>query len=163
MSAPAAPDTAEHELALWEQLERLQTEVARTLDRTLEREHGLTVHGFELLDAIASAPTRRLRMSELAARTLLTPSGVTRLVARLERDGVVQRVDCREDGRVTYAQLTEAGSAKLDAARETHRAAVHALLLERFSVDDLRELRHALERARPPETGLGVDQPPSAV
>ncbi len=144
MLSPPVTDTAEQELEVWAELEQVHATVARALDRALEREHGLSLHAFELLDAIASAPAQRRRMSELAARVPLTASGVTRLVARLERDGLVGRVDCPEDGRVTYAHLTEAGHAKLHAAAATHRAAVRYLLHDRFADETVCELRRLL-------------------
>lgn len=148
MLSPPVTDTAAQELEVWAELGQIHAAVARALDRALEREHGLSLHAFGLLDAIASAPGQRRRMSELAARVQLTASGVTRLVARLERGGLVERVNCPEDGRVTYAHLTDAGHAKLHAAAETHSAAVRDLLHDRFAEETVCELRRLLHGTR---------------
>jgi DNA-binding MarR family transcriptional regulator len=148
MLSPPARDTAGQELEVWAALEHVQATIARALDRALERKHGLSLHGFELLEAAGSAPAQRLRMSELAARLPLTASGVTRLVARLERDGLVARVDCPEDGRVTYAQLSGPGRAMLHAAAETHNAILRDLLHQHFPEDSIRELGRSLHGTR---------------
>jgi DNA-binding MarR family transcriptional regulator len=71
---------------------------------------------------------------------LLSPSGVTRLVDRLQREGLVGRERCPEDGRGYYAVLTDAGGRRLQQARATHLAGVRRLFLDRLGDDDLRRL-----------------------
>jgi len=73
-----------------------------------------------------------LRMSELAAAVLLTPSGLTRLMDRLERRDLVERSKCPSDARGFYAVLTEAGVRRLDEARPTHLEGVRRLFLDRL-------------------------------
>ena len=79
-------------------------------------------------------------MSDLSRSVLLSPSGVTRLVDRLEREGLVDRERCPEDGRGYYAVLTDAGDRRLQEARATHLAGVRRLFLDRLGDDDLRRL-----------------------
>lgn len=148
MPSPPGPHAAEPELEVWAELEQVHAGLARGLDRVLAREHDLSLHEFELLDAVGSAPAQRLRMSELAARVPLTASGLTRMVARLARDGLVARVECSVDGRVTYVQLTDAGRARLHAAAETHAVAVGDLLHRLFPPEAVLGLRRLLRGAR---------------
>jgi DNA-binding MarR family transcriptional regulator len=134
------------EVALWEEFDLAHRSVVRQLDRVLEREHDLSLHGFELLSALASATgtAKRLRMSDLAARLQLTPSGVTRLVERLEADGSVTRLRDDADRRVVHAQLTTRGAARVTAVAETYGVTVRALLSEYFSDGERHDLGHAL-------------------
>jgi DNA-binding MarR family transcriptional regulator len=111
-----------------------------------------SLHGSELLRTLASATAKRLRMSDLAARLTLTPSGVTRLVERLEADGSVTRLRDDADRRVVHAHLTARGTARLVAGAETYSATIRALLSERFSDEELHHLSRAL---RMPSTTTG--------
>jgi len=131
-------------VALWEEFDLVHRSVGRQLDRAIQREYGLSVHGFELLRALTSTTARRLRMSDLAPRLDLTPSGVTRLVERLEGDGSVARLREDADRRVVHAQLTTRGAARLAAVAETYGVTVRALLSERFSDGELHGLSQAL-------------------
>jgi len=81
-----------------------------------------------------------MRMGELAESVLLTLSGVTRLVGRLEREGLVRREPCPEDRRGAYAILTEAGIDRLGEAHPTHLSGVHRLFLEHFSKVELKTM-----------------------
>ena len=87
-------------------------------------------------------------MCELADSVLLSRSGVTRLVDRLERDGLLAREDCAADARGAFAVLTGAGEQLLAQARETHVEGIHRHFLSRFSDDELQALDALLERFR---------------
>src|SRR3984885_2012123 len=87
--------------------------ILRALDAELVAEHGLTTRDYEVLLYLAQADGRHLPMSALAERTMLTRSGITRLVDGLVADGFIERVSCPKDARVSYAQLTDEGLAKL--------------------------------------------------
>jgi DNA-binding MarR family transcriptional regulator len=93
-----------------------------------------------------------MRMSEIADSVLLSRSGVTRLVDRLERDGLVERIPCEDDARGQYAVLTERGREAFDAARATHLAGVRHRFLEQFECDDLRRMAGYWERLVPGAT-----------
>jgi DNA-binding MarR family transcriptional regulator len=84
---------------------------------------------------------------------MLKPSGITRLLEGLERCGYVERASCEADARVSYAQLTDAGEAKLDEAAETHVAGIRNFFRDRFSAEELGALGGLLERvpADPPD------------
>jgi DNA-binding MarR family transcriptional regulator len=105
----------------------------RRLEAELEAEHGLTLPAYEVLAHLSEAPDQRLRMSELAKHAILTPSGLTRLVDKLSRDGLVQRQRCGADARVVYAVLTGAGMDRLVAAYPTHVRGVREHFLDWLS------------------------------
>ena len=117
------------------------------LDAELSAAHDLPLRSYEVLLLLEDAPQRRLRMSDLSRSVLLSPSGVTRLVDRLEREGLVTRERCAEDGRGYYAVLTEAGDRRLQEARATHLAGVRRLFLDKLDDDDLRQLADVLGAA----------------
>ena len=73
------------------------------LDAELEREHGLPLTSYEVLMYLGDAPAGKLRMGELADRLLLSRSGITRLVDRLVRQGLIERERCKDDGRGYFA------------------------------------------------------------
>jgi DNA-binding MarR family transcriptional regulator len=137
------------ELAAWRGFLRVHAALVRELDRELEMEHGLPLSHYEVLLYLHNAPGHRMRMSELASSVLLSQSGITRLVDRLERDGLVVREACPEDRRGLNARITEAGQRRLADARPTHRAGVHARFLSHFDEDELRALGEAWERLKP--------------
>lgn len=118
---------------------RVHSALTKALDAQLEAAHGLPLSSYEVLLFLADAPGQKMRMSELAESILLSRSGLTRLVDRLERDGLIARQTCAQDARGSYAKLTPAGAQKLAAARDTHLAGVRALFLEHLG-DEEQEL-----------------------
>ena len=124
------------ELAAWRGMLRVHAEVTNELDTQMRAEHGLPVSSYEVLMFLADAPERRLRMAEIADRVLLSRSGLTRLVDRLVELGYVTRCAVEGDGRGAYAELTETGLQKLEAARRTHREGVRRHFLERLTPTD---------------------------
>lgn len=104
----------------WVAFLRAHAAVSRALEAELEAEQSMSLADYEALMQLAHADGRRLRMSELADRMILTRSGISRLVDRLEAAGDVERVACSTDARGAYAALTEAGYTRLQAASPTH-------------------------------------------
>lgn len=139
-------DLDQLELHAWRGFLRAHAEIVGHLDEELQTEHGLALTSYEVLLHLAEAPGKRLRMSELATSLLLSQSGVTRLVDRLERDGLVRRERCEEDGRGFFAVLTPAGLARFEAARPTHLAGVRRRFLDQLSDGEQRSLRTAWKR-----------------
>jgi DNA-binding MarR family transcriptional regulator len=119
---------------------RAHAELTRALDADLAREHKLPLSSYEVLLFLADAPEGRMRMSDLAESVLLSRSGLTRLVDRLEREGLLKRERCESDARGLFAEITPAGRELFDAARRTHLDGVRAIFLDRFSRDELRTL-----------------------
>ena len=119
---------------------RAHAGLSRALDADLIREHKLPLSSYEVLLFLADAPEGRMRMSDLAESVLLSRSGLTRLVDRLEREGLLKRERCESDARGLFAEITPAGRELFDAARRTHLDGVRARFLDRFSRDELRTL-----------------------
>jgi DNA-binding MarR family transcriptional regulator len=134
------------ELGAWRGMLRVHAELTKALDAELTEAHGLALSSYEVLLFLSDAPEGRMRMSELADSVLLSRSGLTRLVDRLERSGLLERVQCDEDARGYFAQITPEGREKFDAARRTHLDGVRRLFLSRFSREELRELGGLWER-----------------
>ena len=137
------------ELGAWRGLLRVHTALVRELDAELDAVHGLPLTSYDVLIYLQSAPGKRLRMAELADSVLLSRSGVTRLVDRLERDGLIVRDTCTSDGRGCFAVLTDAGEEVLARARPTHLDGVRQRFLRHFSEAELLQLAHFWERVRP--------------
>jgi DNA-binding MarR family transcriptional regulator len=131
---------SEEELAAWRGMLRAHAELTKELDAQLAREHKLPLSSYEVLLYLADAPHGRMRMAELAESVLLSRSGLTRLVDRLEREGLLKRERCESDARGYFAEITPKGRRLFDAARRTHLDGVRALFLSRFSRDELRAL-----------------------
>jgi DNA-binding MarR family transcriptional regulator len=125
---------------------RANSAITRRLNSKLVADHGLTLNDYEVLVHLSRAEGRRLRRVDLAEQVILTPSGITRLLEGLEHCGLVERASCASDARVTYAQLTEKGEAKLHEASETHVEDIHGLFGDRFTAEEIATLHELLER-----------------
>ena len=131
--------------------------LTRELSAQLVANHELTLSEYEVLMLLARAPDGVMRRVDLAHEVRLSPSGVTRMLDRLEAGGLVGKALCDKDARVTYAQLTEAGVAKLEECAPGHVAAAERLLGERFDEAELTSLVELLGRLSAPaddECGL---------
>ena len=133
-------------LDAWRSYLQSHAGIVRELDADLIAQHGLTVRDYEVLLYLAQADERRLPMSALSGRTMLTRSGITRLVDGLVGQDLIERVSCASDARVSYAQLTDTGYAKLRDAGSTHVAGIQRLFLANFSADELEQLASLLSR-----------------
>ena len=140
---------SDEELRAWRGLLCAHASLAKRLDAELEQAHGLPLTSYEVLARLEKATSGRMRMSDLAEAIQLSRSGLTRLVDRLERDGLLTRCTCEADARGAYACLTDPGRIALGAARETHLAGVREHFLSHFSDDELRMLGELWERVRP--------------
>lgn len=148
------------QLGAWRLFLRAHAQVTRQLEHELLAEQDLPLASYEVLLHLAEAPDGRLRMTQLADQVLLSRSGLTRLVDRLERDGLVTRASCPSDARGTLAVLTEAGRDRLRAAAPTHLRGVAEHMVERLTADELAQLQGLmgkllLEPVSAPEGGCG--------
>ena len=100
-------------LETWRAFLRAHALLTRRLDEDLRSAEGLTLGEYSALLQVAEAPGRSLRMNQLATGIFLSRSGVTRLIDRLEADGLITRSTCTDDGRGALAVLTDAGLAQL--------------------------------------------------
>jgi DNA-binding MarR family transcriptional regulator len=133
-------------LEAWRSYLQSHASILRALDAELVAEQGMTTRDYEVLLYLAQAPERKLPMSALAESTMLTRSGITRLVDGLVDDGLIERVSCESDARVSYAHLTDYGYDKLKEAGFSHIASVRRLFLEHFTEDEITLLATLLSR-----------------
>lgn len=140
------PNPDDPRLDAWRTFLFAHAQVRRQLERELQAEQEMSLGEYELLLFLAYSDDRQLRMSELADRMVLSRSGATRLVDRLEAAGLVERVSCDTDRRGQWARLTRDGYARLRAASPTHLRGIAAHFLDRIPADELDTLRSTLER-----------------
>jgi DNA-binding MarR family transcriptional regulator len=137
------------EIRAWRGLLRAHACLAKRLDAELEQAHSLPLTSYEVLNRLEEATGGRMRMCDLAEQAQLSRSGLTRLVDRLERDGLLERCSCAHDARGSYACLTPLGLRRVEEARVTHLAAVREHFLSRFSESELSVLADMWERIAP--------------
>ena len=115
--------TSDDELAdAWHVLMGRYHRAICTLDRELLANHHISASDFEVLQQLAATPSQAMRLHELGDRVHLTQSALSRLIARLERDGLVERCMCPDDRRSVIATITQDGVARYSEARPTQRA-----------------------------------------
>jgi DNA-binding MarR family transcriptional regulator len=141
------------ELAAWRGMLRVHAGMTKMLDAELMREHRLPLSSYEVLLYLADSPEGRLRMSELADSVLLSRSGLTRLVDRLERDGLLRRERCEQDQRGWFAELTDKGRELFERARVTHLDGVRERFLSRLTRDEQRTLAALWQKVSPGAAG----------
>jgi DNA-binding MarR family transcriptional regulator len=136
----------EPNLEAWIKFLRAHASLTRELSGRLEADHGLTLNDYDCMVQLAYAPERSLRRVDLARSVLLSPSGITRLLDGLEREGWVEKRSCESDARVTYAHLTDTGLAKFKAVRKTHLADIEQAFGSRFTAEELAAVSSLLGR-----------------
>ena len=137
------------EFDAWRGLIRLRESVTREIDQRLHEAGEISLDDYGVLITLVGLPGMRLRMSDLGARRMLTPSGITRAVMRLEERGLVRREADPEDGRGALAALTSRGLAALRRAQVVHHATVRELYLDRLDEREQRQLAQLFEKALP--------------
>lgn len=142
----AVPSPRDPRLEAWRTFLHAHHQVRSILEKELQDEQAIGLSEYEVLLLLNRADERRMRMNELADRLLLSRSGATRLVDRLESDGLVQRVSCETDRRGAWALLTDAGHRRLRGASPTHLRGVGEHFLNRIPADELAVLQRTLER-----------------
>jgi DNA-binding MarR family transcriptional regulator len=147
-----APLTVKEEAA-WRALARAVLVIPRLLDADMLEAHGLNITEYNVLMNLSEAPKRSLRMSELANYVAITDSGLTRVLDRLSRRGLVERVRAHDDGRGQVAVLTRAGLARLKKAWPSHLASVRHHILDHLEGLDLVALADALTKIASAELG----------
>ncbi len=148
MARAPKPQLSDEQLDAWRSFLRAHSEVIRTLDRELEADQGFPITFFDVLAQLTQAGGR-LRMSELADAVLLSKSGITRLVDRMERDGLVKREHCPTDRRAMYATITSAGKRALTRARPVHLRGVAEHFARHLTPEETKTLAAALGRMVP--------------
>src|SRR4051795_4437927 len=130
METTTAPRFSELELDAWRGFLRTHSILVRELDEELTERHGLTLSSYDVLVQLDESPERRLARSTLAGAETLSRSGLSRLVTRLEKQGLLEREECPSDARGAFAAITDEGRARLAEARATHREGVRKRFLD---------------------------------
>jgi DNA-binding MarR family transcriptional regulator len=146
---PLAKELSPAELGAWRGFLRAHSVLAKALDAELQAVHGLPLSSYDVLITLRTAPGKRLRMAELADRVILSRSGMTRLVDRLEREGLLERDKCSSDARGFFAVLTPKGEELLASARPTHLDGVRERFLTHFGPEELATLARWWDRIVP--------------
>jgi DNA-binding MarR family transcriptional regulator len=129
----------------WRALLQAHATLMRQLDTDLRADTGLRLTDFDVLAQLAEAGGE-LRMTDLAARTLLSRSGLTRRVARLVDEGLLRRADAAEDGRGVVVALTDAGVTRVTETLPVHLLGVSKLFVDRLDDQELAVLETALRK-----------------
>src|SRR3954470_22699402 len=151
MQSPATtPQFPELELDAWRGFLRTHATLVRELDEELTERHGLPLSSYDVLVQLDESPGGRLRIATLADAVLLSRSGLSRLVTRLEKQGLLEREECASDARGAFAAITDEGRARLAEARATHRAGVRKRFLDKLGEREQRQLTRAWSRLLDP-------------
>ncbi|HEY8761755.1 MAG TPA: MarR family transcriptional regulator [Candidatus Dormibacteraeota bacterium] len=137
---PTATTLSDTESRAWVGLLHAYASLVKQLDTELIAAHGLSLSAYEVLWRVAATDNGRLRMTDLAELVLLSPSGLSRLVDRLESDGMIERVACPTDGRAINATITELGRERLVEAQGTHFEGIRRRFLSNFSESEVGQL-----------------------
>jgi len=143
-------------MAVWETLLRTVSALLRTFERELQESQGLLLPWYDVLVQLHEAPEGRLRMQALADSIVLSRSGLTRLIDRMEKAGLVSREHSEEDRRGYYAVLTEEGRRLFLRARPIHHRGIHEHFIRHLSEADVRALHTALTKVRKANQALDI-------
>jgi DNA-binding MarR family transcriptional regulator len=135
---------------LWREMMRVHVQIHRRVETDMAVHHNLALASFNVLVQLGDSPGGRLRMNDLADRVLLSRSGLTRLIDRMQRDGLVRRESCDSDARGLYAVLTAEGRQRLAEATPTYRESVAERVLHRLDADDLAAFARILDKLADP-------------
>jgi DNA-binding MarR family transcriptional regulator len=131
------------ERTAWLGLLDVHSRMVKELGQELERGHGLSLSDYSVLAALTRDPDGRMRMSELADHASISRPGMTRLIERLEREGLVERGRNEADSRQVYAAITDRGLERLAAATESHFAGVRSRFFDKLSASQTHALASA--------------------
>jgi DNA-binding MarR family transcriptional regulator len=148
-ASPSPIKASDWRIGVWRSFLRAHASVVAELEAELGVRVGLPLSWYDVLLQLAEAPNRRLRMADLAERVLLSRSGLTRLVDRLQAAGLVRREADPTDARGTFTVPTDAGLVRLRAAAPVHLSGIQERWLAHFSDDELVQLGELLARIAP--------------
>ncbi len=140
--------TPQDKRAVWESLLRTVSSLIKTYETELDESQGMPLTWYDVLVQLSEAEGGRLRMQALADRVVLSRSGLTRLVDRMEREGLVQRDHSPEDRRGYYATITAHGVEVFRRARLVHHRGIQEHFARYLDDDDLQALRTAMDKVR---------------
>ena len=143
-----SPQIEPSQAAVWEGLFRTVAALMRVFESELLEAEGLSLSWYDVLVLLHYAPDGRLRLWELADGVVLTRSGITRLLDRMEKEGLLRREASQEDRRGAYAVLTEKGLEVTLRADRAHSRSIQQHFGQHLTEDDLRALSGAVGKVR---------------
>lgn len=138
------PDNAR--LEIFGSFLKAHQQVAEALNKSLTDERGISLTWYDVLLQLSYAPDGRLRLQDLAERVLYSRSGLTRLIDRMEKAGLVKREPCAQDKRGTWAVLTTRGLREFKRAAPTHLRGIESEFFSRLTDDEVQALGKAMSR-----------------
>jgi DNA-binding MarR family transcriptional regulator len=146
--ATFGPDCRSPHAEAWVSMTRTHAAIVGRLQEALAHADFPPLPWYEVLVTVYESPDRRLKMGDLAEALVITRGGLTKLIDRLVKAGLVERTFCETDRRVSYATLTTAGSDMLEEMRPVVRGELEVAFAARLSVDEANELAETLDRVR---------------
>lgn len=137
----------------WQMFFEAHAAVCARLEAALQARHGLSLRWYDVLLQLHAAPGGRLTMRDLGRAVVISKSGLTGLVDRMQRAGLVERGGDPDDRRVVHVALTPAGADAYRRARADHRADVAERFLRHVSADEAAAIERALRRVRDENAG----------
>jgi DNA-binding MarR family transcriptional regulator len=146
VTMPKAPRSAHGEA--WGALARTHAAITQRLQEALASGDFPPLPWYEVLATVADAPGQRMKMGDLAEALVITRGGLTKLVDRLVKAGLLERTFCETDRRVSYATLCPAGRELLEEMRPVVTAELKLSFAAKLSATEADALRETLERVR---------------
>lgn len=131
---------------LWRRWLRLNAELPAVLHRELQADAGLSLSDFEVLVKLTDVPEGRVRVTDLARELNWERSRVSHHVTRMERRGLVERSECRDDGRGAWVVLTEQGRCAIERAAPGHAATVRRLIFDNLTPRELKVMTGVIDK-----------------
>lgn len=140
------PELSKEGLQAWKGLILAHAALVELIDKEMAHANLLPLDWYDALLALEDAPGQRLKMSDLADQVLLSKSGLTRLVDRMEAKGYIRREACSADRRVAYAVLTPSGLKAREQSWPTYRAAIQEHFASKLTAEEARCIGRALSK-----------------
>lgn len=139
-------ERVQEQLGAWRAMVLAVGSVRDVLEREIESKGGLHLTWYEVMANLSDAPGHRMRMQDLAERSLLSKSGLSQAVAHMEEAGLVRRENCESDRRGTFAVLTDEGERKFKEVEAVHLRAIQESFTSHLNEEEAHALRTALEK-----------------
>ncbi len=136
---------SEHELSTWRHFIKAHAQIIEKIEQDLAKEKKVPLTTYDVLIALFEAPDRKLRLGDLNKKVVLSKSGLTRLVDRLEREHLIRREKSEEDRRGAYAALTEQGEQAMRRAWPVYACGIKRYFAEPLTGQDIQSMHNALE------------------
>ncbi len=136
----------EKQLKMWVTMLRANSKINRRLAADMLAENGMPIVWFDVLVQLFHAPNQMLRMNELADQVIMSGSGLTRLIDRMIKEGLVNRTTCASDRRVVHVMITELGRLRISEVLPAHQKRVYEYFIQHLKPEEIETIQHACQR-----------------